>query len=119
MTVILVGPQPTNGKPVVFFTFSIGDWYIFPVSFKTTNKNGEGSYYDGLPLNSKAADGLDKDWGDITESSLANALQYLTTGSFGAQGDLQPRPAEQAQLLESNTILNKHSFQGTVDDRIK
>ncbi len=120
MTVKLVGPQPTHGKPVGFFPVPVGDWYIFPVSFRTTNKNGEGSYFNGLPLNSQVADGLDKDWGNVGESSLASALQYLATGSFGVQGDLHPRPANQSsQLIESNSILNKHSFQGTVDDRVR
>ncbi|MEO6456213.1 MAG: S41 family peptidase, partial [Ginsengibacter sp.] len=119
MVVKLIGPQPTHGKPVGFFPIPIGDWYIFPVSFRTTNKNNEGSYFNGLPLNSQVADGLDKDWGDISESSLASALLYATTGSFGVQGDLSPRGANQAELMESNSILNKYSFQGTIGDKIK
>lgn len=120
MTVKLVGPQPTHGKPVGFFPLSAGDWYVFPVSFRTANKNGEGSYFNGLPLNNQVADGLDKDWGDAKESSLASALEYVTTGSFGVQGDLHPRAANQSsELIRSNSILNKHSFQGTVDDRVR
>jgi carboxyl-terminal processing protease len=115
MTVKLVGPKPTHGKPVGFFPIPVGDWYIFPVSFKTTNKNDEGSYFNGLALNSQVADGLDKDWGDISESSLANALQYVTTGSFGVQGDLSPR-ANQVEVNNSNTTLNKYSFQGAIGD---
>ncbi|MEO6328788.1 MAG: S41 family peptidase [Ginsengibacter sp.] len=114
MIVKLVGPQPTHGKPVGFFPIPVGDWYIFPVSFRTTNKNGEGKYFNGFPLNSQPPDGLDKDWGDISEPSLASALGYVTTGSFGPQGDLNPRGVNQSALSESNTILNKYSFQGAV-----
>jgi carboxyl-terminal processing protease len=82
MDVRVLGPTNTHGKPVGFFPISVGDWYVFPVSFKTTNKNGEGSYFSGLPVNAVIADGLDKDWGDVTESSLASAIKNITTGAY-------------------------------------
>src|SRR5690606_18111219 len=82
MEVVLVGPSNTYGKPVGYFTIPVGSNYIFPVSFRTTNKNGEGSYFNGLQLNHKVADGLDKDWGDLDEASLASAIRYITTGAF-------------------------------------
>lgn len=82
MDVRVLGPTNTHGKPVGFFPISVGDWYVFPVSFKTTNKNGEGNYFNGLPVNSIIADGLDKDWGDIRESSLAAAIKNITTGTY-------------------------------------
>ena len=82
MDVRLLGPTNTHGKPVGFFPISVGDWYVFPVSFKTTNKNGEGSYFSGLPVNATIADGLDKDWGDTNESSLAAAIKNITTGAY-------------------------------------
>lgn len=118
MAVKLVGPQPTHGKSVGYFPVPVGDWYIFPVSFRTTNKNNEGSYFNGLPLNSQVADGLDKDWGDVNESSLARALQYISTGSFGASGDLNPRAAIQYELQQSNSILNKYSFKGSIGNQV-
>jgi carboxyl-terminal processing protease len=111
----LIGPTPTHGKPVGFFPIPVGDWYIFPVSFRSTNKNGEGNYFNGLPLNSQVADGLDKDWGDIRETSLASALKYITTGTFSAQTNA-PVP-NQAQL-KSNSMLDKYSFKGAVGSKI-
>ncbi|MES2881158.1 MAG: S41 family peptidase, partial [Bacteroidota bacterium] len=48
MDVQLIGSSKTYGKPVGFFPIPVGDWYIFPVSFKSTNKNGEGNYYNGI-----------------------------------------------------------------------
>lgn len=119
MTVKLIGPQPTHGKPVGFFAYPAGGWYLFPVSFRTTNKNGQGGYFNGLSLNSKVPDGLDKDWGDTAETCLANALGYITTGAFGVNGDLNPRSAVQPELLESNLALNKFSFQGAIGNPIK
>jgi len=82
MNVRVLGPTNTHGKPVGFFPISVGDWYVFPVSFKTTNKNGEGSYFNGLPVNATIADGLDKDWGDTNESCLASAIKNITTGTY-------------------------------------
>ncbi|MEO7445021.1 MAG: S41 family peptidase [Ferruginibacter sp.] len=82
MNVKLIGPSATHGKPVGFFPISDGDWYVFPVSFRTMNKLGEGNYFNGLLLTAQVADGLDKDWGDVSESCLASAIRNITTGAF-------------------------------------
>ena len=51
MTVKLIGPGNTDGKPVGFFPLSAGDWYVFPVSFRSTNSANAGSYFgDLLPM---------------------------------------------------------------------
>jgi C-terminal processing protease CtpA/Prc len=86
MDVKLVGGT-TYGKPVGFFPIPVGEWYVFPVSFRSTNKNGEGNYFNGMPVNSAVADGLDKDWGDLSESSLASAVRNITSGLFRASGE--------------------------------
>lgn len=85
MDVKLIGPTATHGKPVGFFPIPVGDWYVFPVSFRTTNKNGEGNYFNGLPVNAAVADGLDKDWGDTNESCLASALRNIGGGGFRSE----------------------------------
>lgn len=82
MDVKLIGPSATHGKPVGFFPIPVSDWYIFPVSFKTVNKDGQGNYYNGIPVNAQVADGLDKDWGDVNEASLASAINNITTGNY-------------------------------------
>ncbi len=112
MNVKLIGPSHTYGKPVGFFPFSVGDWYIFPVSFRTVNKNGEGNYYNGLEVNNQVADGLDKDWGDIKEASLASTLKYISTGIFSAQRNAPE--INSAQINKSNSALNAYSFKGSV-----
>ncbi len=111
--VVLVGPAKTYGKPVGFFPIPVGDWYIFPVSFRTTNKNNEGSYFNGLALNNQVADGLDKDFGDINESALASALRYINTGVFRTQTTTSF--SENQQVANSNRILDEPLFKGTVD----
>jgi carboxyl-terminal processing protease len=117
--VLLVGPSNTYGKPVGYFPIGVADWYIFPVSFRSTNKNGEGNYFDGIQLSNKVADGLDKDWGDLDESCLASAVKYITTGAFrnGIMRRGEKLYVEQPEVKSGNIILDKPSFKGAIDTR--
>lgn len=116
MNVLLVGPSNTYGKPVGFFPIPAEDWYIFPVSFRSTNKNNEGNYFNGIAVDSKVADGLDKDWGDTNETALASALKFINTGGFRARTDTRTIPYAPDPLVEkANTILDLPSFKGAID----
>jgi hypothetical protein len=120
MDVKLVGPSNTYGKPVGFFPIPVNDWYIFPVSFRTVNKNGEGNFFNGITINNQVADGLDKDWGDITENSLASVIKYVNTGSFRARMDETTPPyAQNPLVIEGNKKLDEPSFKGIVDTQRK
>lgn len=115
LNVQLVGPTRTHGKPVGYFNIPVMDWYIFPVSFRTVNKNGEGNYFDGFALNKQTPDGLDKEWGDITESCLAAALKYISTGAYARVLEPNGINQELSPLTESsNDILGAHKFKGAV-----
>lgn len=112
MNVKVVGPEPTFGKPVGFFPIPVGDWYVFPVSFRSTNGVGDGNYFDGIAVDKQVQDGLDKDWGDINESSLSSVLTHISTGGFGVV------PPGLNSTLESekkagNQKMNR-SFKGAV-----
>ena len=119
MDVQIVGASATYGKPVGFFPIPVGDWYIFPVSFRSTNKDGQGNYFDGLPLNNQVSDGLDKDWGDTQEASLASVIKYIVSGAYpgiasnGRNNEFQQQP----DVIRSNTTLDAPSFKGTVAPR--
>ena len=113
MNVVLVGPSKTYGKPVGFFPVPVGDWYIFPVSFRSTNKNGEGNYFGGLPLDNAVADGLDKDWGDAGESAFHSVLNYASTGAFRTQATEAYR--ENTEIKTGNIKLDAPLFKGTVE----
>jgi C-terminal processing protease CtpA/Prc len=115
MDVKLIGPSKTYGKPVGYFNIPVADWYIFPVSFRTTNKNGEGNYFNGLALDAQVADGLNKDWGDLEESALAAAVRYITTGA--ARLATAAPYVENAEVSRANNILSAPLFKGTVDPR--
>ena len=83
-----------------------------PFTFKTVNKNGQSNYYTGFAPDATIADGLDKNWGDVTESSLASAIKYITTGAFRLAN--QPAYLEQPAVTNANSILDESSFKGTI-----
>lgn len=118
MNVNLSGASKTYGKPVGFFPIPVGDSYIFPVSFRTTNKNGEGNYFSGLALNNQVADGLDKNWGDLTESGLASVINYIVNGVYGKAVSARAIAEAEAQLtpqvLKSNEKLDEPDFKGSI-----
>ncbi len=116
MEVKLIGPSPTHGKPVGFFPIPFGEWYIFPVSFKTVNSNGEGNYYNGIPVNAAIADGLDKDWGDPDEASLASAVRNILSGSYRTNTNETPYQ-ESTSLSAGNKTLDAPLLKITVDNR--
>lgn len=115
MTVKLIGPTNTDGKPVGFFPLSAGNWYVFPVSFRSTNASNYGGYFDGFTPDAIVADGLDKDWGDTSESCLAKTIKYITTGSFIAQSP-ETYKADPT-VTSANKTLDKTSFKGMIDTR--
>jgi carboxyl-terminal processing protease len=110
MDVKVVGPSKTYGKPVGFFPVPVGDWYVFPVSFRTINKNGEGNYFDGIPLNNQVNDGLDKDWGDQNEAALGFVLQSLKNGTYR----LSNGATLDARIETINAGLDVNSFKGSI-----
>ena len=115
MDVKLIGATPTHGKPVGFFPIPVADWYIFPVSFKTVNKNGEGNYYNGFAVNGQVADGLDKDWGDVNEASLASAIRNITSGSYFTRLAEEQSYSEEAAVSNGNSKLDAPSLKITID----
>ena len=117
LDVKLVGPSNTYGKPVGYFPIPVDDWYIFPVSFRTTNKNGEGNYFNGILLDKQVGDGLNKDWGDKDEAALSSILSFLNTGSFSSPGEVPGIAAKtynNVDVRESNRKLDR-SFKGAID----
>lgn len=110
----LVGPSATHGKPVGFFPIPVGEWYIFPVSFRTVNRDGEGNYFNGLPLTTRVSDGIDKDWGDSNENALASILNGFSNNALRPSiSEVIADPAIEA----INSKLSQREFKGTIDTR--
>lgn len=115
--VVLLGAAKTHGKPAGYFPIPLGNWYIFPVSFTTVNKAGEGNYYSGMSLNNQVADGLDKDWGDLSELNLASAINYITTGAFRLAAPGRTTAAQNPAVVAGNKALDAPEFKGAIDVR--
>ncbi len=116
MSVKIVG-DTTYGKPVGFFPIDIASKYaIYPISFRTINSVGNADYYNGFAPDQLTADGVNKDWGDVTEPSLAAVLKYLNTGSFriaAADNKLMELQRGAQQLLKpAQEELEKNKFTG-------
>lgn len=116
LDVKLVGPGRTHGKPVGFFPVPVGDWYIFPVSFRTVNSHGEGNYFNGLPVNGQVADGLDNDWGNTNESCLASVIRHITTGRFTPSG-MASEKISSPEVQTANALLDQHFLKVAIGNR--
>jgi hypothetical protein len=119
MDVKLIG-DTTYGKPVGFFPIPIFNYDIYPISFKTVNSAGNADYYTGFAPDKIASDGVNKNWGDVSEPSLAAALRYISTGSFErlaaeSQDNLQRRAMNQTKAF--NKAVNQNKFSGMFIER--
>ncbi len=79
---ILAG-DTTHGKPVGMYAFPFinYDYVVLPVTFKYTNADDEGDFYQGIPPDILAMDDVTRDFGDPQEESLKAILDYISTGS--------------------------------------
>ena len=96
MPVTVVG-DATYGKPVGQYGFRFCGKILFPVAFSGKNAREEGDYFGGIPADCRAADDLDHELGDGSETSLAESLQYLATGSCSAASNAQARASRGAR----------------------
>lgn len=100
--VAIVGSD-TYGKPVGQSAFDLTgcDLRMRLVTFRITNADDEGDYYDGLastlPFACAASDDLTRDPWDSAESSTAAALTWLGTGACGQVMSAPAMPFLKAQ----------------------
>ncbi len=80
--VVTVG-SATFGKPVGEDGFNICSDVFYPITFKITNVNGYGDYFNGLPVTCAATDDLTRGLGDPSEAALATALTYVERANCG------------------------------------
>jgi carboxyl-terminal processing protease len=75
--------SPTYGKPVgqLGFDFCNHGFRLRAIAFKSVNADGDGDYFNGLPVDCAADDDLSHPLGDPDEASLAAALEYMGTGA--------------------------------------
>jgi carboxyl-terminal processing protease len=118
MDVKLIG-DTTYGKPVGFFPIPIFNYDIYPISFKTINSAGNADYYSGFAPDKIEPDGVNKNWGDVNEPSLAAALKYITSGSFDRLSaesvNVQRRAMNETKPI--NRAVDRNKFVGMFIER--
>jgi C-terminal processing protease CtpA/Prc len=72
----LVGGK-TFGKPVGMLVSQLCDEVILAITHHNHNSEGEGDFFDGIPVNCSAIDDVAGDWGDMKDPMLAEALYLL------------------------------------------
>ncbi len=80
--VVIVGDR-TFGKPVGQIGLEFCEKILRPTAFKTVNANGDGDFFDGLPVGAGCAapDDLSVAVGDLGDPNMVKALGYLNTGA--------------------------------------
>ncbi len=91
--VAIVGDR-TFGKPVGQIGLEFCDKIMRPTAFRKANADGDGDYFDGLPLSPgcAAADDLSVDVGAAADPNMVKAIGYLQTGACpvtSSPGDVQ------------------------------
>jgi carboxyl-terminal processing protease len=82
LTSTILAGSTTHGKPVGMnsFPFTNYDYVVLPVTFKYTNANNEGDFFNGITPDLQAEDDLTRDFGDPGETSLKAVLNYIAGG---------------------------------------
>ena len=118
MDVKIVG-DTTYGKPVGFFPVDIYNYSIYPISFKTVNSAGNADYYTGFVPDKLTPDGVNRNWGDITEPSLASTLKFINTGAFRSSAKNDQSYERQMQVQEQVKPLSKQLEQNQFSGMFK
>jgi hypothetical protein len=116
MNVQLIGSQYTYGKPVGFFDINIGKYQMYIPEFETKNSAGQGGYYGGMAPGTTdypgkvATEDPTKDFGDPTETLLAQAINYINNGAYLNSSDLQIQSTgTSGAKLTTDAIAEKQS----------
>lgn len=71
----------TFGKPVGQIGLEFCDKILRPTAFRLANADGDGDYFDGLPVDCAAADDLSVAIGADSDPNMVAAMSYLETGA--------------------------------------
>jgi carboxyl-terminal processing protease len=104
---ILAGSS-THGKPVGMNVIPVFDYMALPVTFRYTNADNEGDFYEGIQPLLPADDDRTRDFGDPEESSLAAVLQYIETGSVAVPVKSAKSIGYSARIIEPRGALKQY-----------
>jgi C-terminal peptidase prc len=109
LPVVVIG-DTTYGKPVGQYGFEFCDKVLAPVAFALVNVEGRGDFFGGIAADCRAADDIDHDLGAAEEASLAEALNYVRTGSCSSSATLGTRHAGAGRVRATGwqSMVNAH-----------
>ncbi len=81
--VAIVG-ENTFGKPVGQIGLEFCEKIVRPTAFRLANADGDGDYFDGLPVTCPTADDLSVATGDPLDPNMIAAMSWLNTGACPA-----------------------------------
>lgn len=109
MTVQLIGPEKTYGKPVGFFPVEIGshdEAEVYVTSFQMFNAQGYGDYFGGLDLNKQAYEDYFKQFGDPEEALLFHALHHQENGRYATAASNKNASLNGGNALRADRVKN-------------
>ncbi len=109
LNVILIGSK-SYGKPVGFFGLKIDKYTVYMSQFQSKNSAGQGDYFSGFDVDFFAIDDVTRDFGNTTETALAQAIALIRTGTTSIQGTT-------ATAVEVKHIGSDGEFNGMIEDR--
>jgi hypothetical protein len=117
----LIGTR-TYGKPVGFFPIRIDKSDLYIPQFETKNQQGNGGYYQGIPVDKEDVDDVTHDFGDTSEKLLSYALTYADKGVFSAANPknekINAAPSHTLSIRDAEDLtkrLDRGEFKGMVD----
>lgn len=113
--------QKTYGKPVGFFPIKISGYEIYFSMFETRNAAGQGGYYTGMVPDYISGDDSTVDFGELRESSTANAYNYLVNGTFAVSAAKTSAASSVSEVKgeAGNFKLLNQEFKGMIENRSK
>ncbi len=123
MDVVLVGDSETYGKPVGYFGWDIMGTDLYAVSFQTLNSLGYGDYFSGMPVDKLVHDDVSRDFGNVDEAMIAQAIFHATNGYFPSTTPLQMSSGNRSlrqrmgppNTQELNHALDRNEFKAMFD----
>lgn len=113
MDVQIIGSESTYGKPVGYWGIPIGKKAahgdIYVVSFQTFNSASFGDYFNGFAPNKVAREDFLKDFGDVEEGFIAEALHHIKNGSYSSAGRSAIAAKDLPRVNNTNLIKSINS----------
>ena len=112
MDVQIIGSEKTYGKPVGFWGIPIGQKSnkadIYVTSFQMFNAANFGDYFGGLAPNKITREDFLKDFGDVEEGFIAEALYNIQNGSYtsATQSALSPSNSQRVNNTYNIKTIN-------------